>query len=384
MMPIEVIMPKVDMDMVSGRIALWHVRAGQPVSKGDPLFDIETDKAAMEVEATADGILHDPAPTGSEIAIGQPVGWLYGKDEAHPEKNKKQRATPKARKQARDRGIDLADIQGSGPNGRIQASDIVSQKDDQKKSRADALAVFNLQEGDQIPLVLIHGFAGDSSVWKPLAKAFKNQRVIAIDLPGHGDSPKLKINSFQDLVNKVADQFDRLGLDRFHLVGHSLGGAIALSYADTGPGMLESLTLMAPAGLGPEVNAPVLEGICRATCKESLMPWLKPLVADETLITDQFAQLSMAKRLDPDLRATQSTMADQLFPDGVQAFDLRAALHHLDLPARIIWGKQDAIIPWNHALQANGKTALHLLANTGHMPQIEQTTMIKDILDSCL
>ena len=379
MMPVEVIMPKVDMDMVSGRIALWHVKAGQPVSKGDPLFDIETDKAAMEVEAPGDGILHDPAPTGSEIAIGQPVGWLYGKDETRPEKNKKQRATPKARKQARDRGIDLADIQGSGPNGRIQAADIVSQK-----NKTDALAVFNLQEGDQTPLVLIHGFAGDSSVWKPLAPVFKNRRVIPIDLPGHGESPKLKVTGFDDLAKEMRDQLDRLELDRFHLVGHSLGGAIALSYADTGPGTLESLTLLAPAGLGPEVNAPVLEGICRATRKESLMPWLKALVADETLITDQFAQLSMAKRLDPDLRATQSIMANHLFPDGVQAFDLRAALHRLDLPARIIWGKQDTIIPWNHALQANGKTALHLLANTGHMPQIEQTSMIRDILDSCL
>ena len=379
MMPVEVIMPKVDMDMVSGRIALWHVKAGQPVSKGDPLFDIETDKAAMEVEAPGDGILHDPAPTGSEIAIGKTVGWLYGKDETFTEKNKKQRATPKARKQARDMGIDLADIQGSGPNGRIQAADIVSQK-----NKTDALAVFNLQEGDQTPLVLIHGFAGDSSVWKPLAPVFKNRRVIAIDLPGHGESPKLKINSFQDLARGVTDQLNRLELDRFHLVGHSLGGAIALSYADTGPGTLESLTLLAPAGLGPEVNAPVLEGICRATRKESLMPWLKPLVADEALITDQFAELSMAKRLDPDLRAVQSAMADQLFPDGVQAFDLRAALQRLDLPARIIWGKQDAIIPWNHALQANGKTALHLLANTGHMPQIEQTAMISDIIQSSL
>ena len=382
-MPIEVIMPKVDMDMVSGRIALWHVTAGQPVSKGDPLFDIETDKAAMEVEAPGDGILHDPAPTGTEIAIGQPVGWLYGKDEARPENNKKQRATPKARKQARDRGIDLADIQGSGPNGRIQAADILTCTDS-VKVETGGLAVFNLQEGDQTPLVLIHGFAGDSSVWKPLAKVFKNRRVIAIDLPGHGDSPKLKITGFPDFVNKVANQLNRLELDRFHLVGHSLGGAIALSYADTGPGTLESLTLLAPAGLGPEVNAPVLEGICRATRKESLMPWLKPLVADETLITDQFAELSMAKRLDPDLRAVQSAMADQLFPDGVQAFDLRSALHRLDIPARIIWGKQDAIIPWNHALQANGKTALHLLANTGHMPQIEQTAMISDIIQSSL
>ena len=50
-MPVEVIMPKVDMDMASGKVATWHVLSGEHVEKGTPLFDIETDKAAMEVEA---------------------------------------------------------------------------------------------------------------------------------------------------------------------------------------------------------------------------------------------------------------------------------------------------------------------------------------------
>lgn len=80
-MPIEVIMPKVDMDMASGKIMSWHVADGDTVRKGDPLFDIETDKAAMEIEAPADGILQHTAPEGAEIPIGQPCAWLYARGE---------------------------------------------------------------------------------------------------------------------------------------------------------------------------------------------------------------------------------------------------------------------------------------------------------------
>ncbi len=72
-MPVEVIMPKVDMDMASGKLAVWHVEEGATVKKGAALFDIETDKAAMEVEAPASGRLHHIlAAPGQVIAVGHP------------------------------------------------------------------------------------------------------------------------------------------------------------------------------------------------------------------------------------------------------------------------------------------------------------------------
>ena len=68
-MPVEVIMPKVDMDMETGKLSVWHVAEGELVSKGAPLFDIETDKAAMEVESPATGRLRNIV-----VAPGQTVG----------------------------------------------------------------------------------------------------------------------------------------------------------------------------------------------------------------------------------------------------------------------------------------------------------------------
>ena len=79
----------------------------------------------------------------------------------------------------------------------------------------------------------------------------------------------------------------------------------------------------------------------------------------------------MKLRADPALRAVQADMADALFPDGVQAFDLRPAFCRLDRPVSLIWGRQDHILPHAQALAATGDFAIHLLAGAGHIPQIE-------------
>lgn len=150
-MPTEVIMPKVDMDMEAGTIAVWHVEEGAPVAKGEALFDIETDKAAMEVESPASGTLrHISAQAGDTARIGDCIAWIFAEGEvaeppndrttrapsplAEPEKTLpattsaiptgKIRATPLARRLARLNGIDLSAVTGSGPRGRVSRKDI--------------------------------------------------------------------------------------------------------------------------------------------------------------------------------------------------------------------------------------------------------------------
>jgi pyruvate/2-oxoglutarate dehydrogenase complex dihydrolipoamide acyltransferase (E2) component len=80
--PIEVILPKVDMDMATGKIARWFVAEGDMVAKGAPLFEIETDKAAMDVEAPASGILRGVSGgQGIDIPVGEVVAWIFGEGE---------------------------------------------------------------------------------------------------------------------------------------------------------------------------------------------------------------------------------------------------------------------------------------------------------------
>ena len=83
MAAIEVILPKVDMDMESGVIVAWKVAEGDRVQEGDILFDMETGKAMMEVEAPGTGIIRDLAQiTGEPTPVGTPVAWIHPVGEA--------------------------------------------------------------------------------------------------------------------------------------------------------------------------------------------------------------------------------------------------------------------------------------------------------------
>ncbi len=174
--------------------------------------------------------------------------------------------------------------------------------------------------------------------------------------------------------------FDRAATGEVHLLAHSLGGAIALALADLRPRSIASLTLLAPAGLGPEIDHAALTGIARASRTESLAPWLKRLTATPDGISWDFAKVAMLARNDPELRAAQVELADTLFPDGVQGFDVSATLARVTAPTAIVWGRSDHIIPWRHALAAPGDMALHLLHDIGHIPHVERPSAIAGIL----
>lgn len=419
-MPVEVILPKVDMDMTHGTLSVWHVAPGEKVAKGAALFDIETDKAAMEVDAPASGTLHHvTAQPGDTVAVGTPIALIYAEDEvagaapvpplapeqpasdqpavppqaaANPDWGHDApalRATPAARSAARKAGLALTDIAGSGPKGRIQKADVAAMLTT-APTKAPILWVpqtgplhVSHRKGSGRPLVLMHGFTADSQSWAPLEKAIGPDRaLIRIDLPGHGRSPHRRIKGFADLARMVLEAFDDAtrGQDGVHLLGHSLGGALALAIADIRPRQVASLSLIAPAGLGPEIDADALAGIVRATRAESLGPWLRRLTATPDGISDAYAAAAMKQRSDPALRAAQADMTAALFPDGVQAFDLRAALSRIQTPTAVIWGRQDHILPYRQALAADGDYAITLVSGAGHVPQIECPDRIARIL----
>lgn len=155
-MPVEVILPKVDMDMATGKIAKWHVKEGDAVKKGALLFEIETDKAAMEIDAPSDGVIRNiTVAEGAVVPVGQVVALIYQDGEnasapvsaeplppvkpitPAPRPDAEQTAvlpaasasgrfpaTPLARRLAREGGITLENIAGSGPRGRIAAIDV--------------------------------------------------------------------------------------------------------------------------------------------------------------------------------------------------------------------------------------------------------------------
>ena len=174
--------------------------------------------------------------------------------------------------------------------------------------------------------------------------------------------------------------FDGAVTGEVHLVAHSLGAAVALALADLRPRSIASLTLIAPAGLGPEIDHAALTGIARAGRVESLAPWLKRLTATPDGISWDFAKAAMLARNDPAMRAAQVELAEALFPDGVQGFDVTAALGRVTAPTAIVWGRSDHVIPWRHALAARGEMALHLLPQVGHIPHVESPGTVAEVL----
>ncbi|MGH6861540.1 MAG: acetoin dehydrogenase dihydrolipoyllysine-residue acetyltransferase subunit [Phyllobacterium sp.] len=432
-MPVEVILPKVDMDMESGQVSRWYAKEGDSVTKGQLLFEIETDKAAMEVDAPSSGILRDvKAQEGTSVPVGEVVAWIYAEGEAYeagasaaaapavpadePQSSVQEiavdapaqaapaaregdslRATPLARRIARQAGVDLASVSGSGPKGRIQKKDVEAGTPAGKKiggastgagvlpdvRTGAALHAAWLREGrgSDVALVLIHGFGADLNSWRPMLGGGRlDTPILGIDLPAHGDSGR-DVPADLDAITAEVEQT----IAAFHsgpviLVGHSFGGAIAAEIAARGNADARALVLIAPAGLGPEINGAFLAGFVRARSETSLVAWMKQLVEDEDLLTRPFVKATLAQSKDTSLRDAQGRLAERFFADGTQVFSIRESLAGLSIPVRVIFGAADRIIPAAHAGGLPGEIAVHLFAHTGHMPQLEQREKLMRIL----
>jgi len=156
-MAVSVVMPALEMAQETGKLVSWLKKEGEQVKKGDMLLEVETDKAVVEIEAQTDGVLAGvTAKTGDVVPVGQTIAWLLKPGESVPQQGAQvqtgrtgaaavpaaaaaaaapaaaepasaagARISPKARKLAREHGVDIAKIKGSGPGGEILADDIL-------------------------------------------------------------------------------------------------------------------------------------------------------------------------------------------------------------------------------------------------------------------
>src|SRR5450432_1460085 len=149
-MAFSVVMPALEMGQETGKLVAWRKKEGEPVVKGEPLLEVETDKAVLEVEAPADGILAGvKAKEGDVIPVGQKIAWIVRAGEevpaevaashltdaasspiphsfaqADPLRSTGAKISPKARRLAKEHSIDISAVRGSGADGEILASDI--------------------------------------------------------------------------------------------------------------------------------------------------------------------------------------------------------------------------------------------------------------------
>jgi len=128
---VEIVMPRMGLTMEEGTVVAWLKTENQPISAGEPMLEIETDKSTVEIESPAQGFLGPIlAGPGETIPVGQVIGYISERgynpsdrtsDQTIPGVGTKSKASPAARKIARELGMDLSGIQGTGPNGRVVA-----------------------------------------------------------------------------------------------------------------------------------------------------------------------------------------------------------------------------------------------------------------------
>jgi len=364
-----VTMPKWGLSMQLGKITGWIVAEGDDVSVGDELADIETEKIAGTLEAADAGTLRriiarigEDVPVSSTIALIAPPGVSDDDLDA---------AVAKARAVI-DAGV--PDDADAGPA--VETADIGGRR---------ISYVGTGQDGDVV--LLVHGYGGDRNSWlflqEPLAA---RHRVYALDLPGHGTSSKdVGDGSVGTLADAVLGVLDAIGAERGHLVGHSLGGAVAVAAAARDPRRISSLTLIAPSGFGPEINAGYLRGFADAQTRRELKPVVGQLFADESLVTRQVVDDLLAyKRLDG-ADAALHTLVDTLLDGDRQRMDSGAAIAAIGgaVPVTVVWGSADRIIPAAQAESVAGAVR-HLLEGTGHMPHMERPAEVQAAIEETI
>jgi pyruvate dehydrogenase E2 component (dihydrolipoamide acetyltransferase) len=359
-------MPKWGLTMTEGTVVGWLRRQGQGFAEGEEILEIETPKITNVVEATSGGTLRRIV---AQAGVTLPVGALLAvvaPDEV-PEAEIDAFVAgfavvgPVAREEAEAEGVKPSDIEVAGQR----------------------LRYLDLGEGDGIPVVLVHGFGADLNTWMFTQPALAaGRRVVALDLPGHGGSAKeVGGGDAEGLTDAVERAFGALGIEQVHLVGHSMGGAIAALAALRQPERVASLTLIASAGLGPDINVPFVDGFVRASRRREASEILSLLVYDPALISRAMVEdVLRYKRLDG-VTAALAKIAEAWFGGGRQSLDLAARVMMLSLPVQLIWGREDRVIPSAHAEALSARLPVHILDAAGHLPHMEKAGEVNRLIE---
>jgi pyruvate dehydrogenase E2 component (dihydrolipoamide acetyltransferase) len=232
------------------------------------------------------------------------------------------------------------------------------------------------------PVVFLHGFGGDLNNWMFNQPGVAEKRTTyALDLPGHGGSAKdVGEGTVPVLAEAVLGFMEAQEIGRAHLVGHSMGGAVALELARRHPEKVASATLVCPAGLGPDISMEYINGFIEANRRKKMEPVLQMLVHDPKMVTGEMIEdVLKFKRLDG-VDAALKKLRDSLFAGGIQAHQLRDALDEMQVPVQVIWGSADRIVPARHGEGLPGKVKVNVLPETGHLAHMERSKEVTDLI----
>ncbi len=352
-----IVMPKWGLSMSEGTVVSWLVEEGTQITVGMPILEVESDKIANAVEAPDPGLLRRRvAAAGALLPVKALLGVMAPDEVTDAEIDAYIAAyvVPAAA---------AGDEEEGGPTYQF--------------AEVDGIRVRYARrgEGAATPVLFVHGFGGDLDNWLfNLDAVAAAHPVIALDLPAHGQSAVglPGAGTLADLAGYVAHFLDQIEVPRVHGVGHSMGGAILAQLALDAPTRVASLTLIASAGVGAEINAGYIEGFVAAATRRELKPVIEQLFADPGLVSRQLLDdLLKYKRLDGVAQAL-TQLGSTLFPGGRQTAQPVARLAGSGLPLTLIWGREDRIVPAAQAAAAPAGARVLVLDGAGHMPMMEK------------
>lgn len=226
---------------------------------------------------------------------------------------------------------------------------------------------------DGAPIVLLHGFGGDRLSWQNIQVALSTKkRSIAFDLPGHGEALDWpRIGNAGVAAKAVTQSLESLDLPKVHMVGHSMGGAVAALVALRNPDLVASMTLLAPGGFGPEINHRLLRRYATATDASEMEVLLEQFFGWEFKLPKFLASTAAESRARPGAVATLEAIADEIIDGRVQRTLPRDDLAALQMPIKVLWGTQDRVLPTRQAHKLPGIVATHIFERVGHMVHLE-------------
>lgn len=238
-------------------------------------------------------------------------------------------------------------------------------------------------------VVLLHGggpgASGASNFGRNVPVFAESFRTLLVDQPGYGRSepPTGEAHYFTESADALAALLDKLGIEKAHLVGNSLGGGTAVRFALRHPDRADRLVLMAPGGLSVNVFAPdPTEGIKRlyefgappGPSREKLAAFLRTLVFDPRLVTDELVEERFAAASDPNALRAMAALGKS-FADFPEDGMLWREAHRLRNRVLLVWGREDRVNPLDGglvALKMIRKAQLHVFGGCGHWAQLER------------
>lgn len=250
------------------------------------------------------------------------------------------------------------------------------------------------RKGSGETVVLIHGIGHRRQAWYPLFERLAEKYdVIAVDLAGFGESPRYDKGIPYNMDNAcldLAQNFEEWGIERPHVVGNSLGGALALELAARG--FASSVTALSPAGFFRRFDffrAIGVLGALRVTSQA-------PDVVIRTLARTSFGRNAIGYVLyaHPERHGFDAAYGDALALKRCRGFEgvVKAGLGYefdqpVDVPTTIAWGTKDLILPYPQAAVAEKRlpNATHVpLPGAGHVPMIDEPDLILDLIDETI